>query len=340
MDTIEKAPLTAFAAAELLPYDLDLTTPLKDLPLSSDFMFAEVMRIEKICTLFLESLLDKKIARIEYITKQADLKDDPVSHGIRLDVYLNDENQTRYDIEMQNVRKQNLERRARYYQSGIDRRFLQPGADYDDLPESYVIFVCNFDYFRRGLACYKRISSMEGCPGLVYEDGSHVFFLNSGYGEANVSPEIREFLDYLRTNDDTMSPRSELLRAVQEAVKIARNDPRLEVPYMTYQQKMKDLWKESYERGLSTGFDRGVESGIEKGHKIGREEGLKEGHKEGRKEGIELGITQEAERGIEGLVAEYRFLGQDQSKAAQALVRRYGLILPVAEDKVRKYWKK
>ncbi|MBQ3076886.1 MAG: Rpn family recombination-promoting nuclease/putative transposase, partial [Clostridia bacterium] len=270
MDTIEKAPLTA---ADLLPCDLDLTTPLKDLPLSSDFMFAEVMRSERICTLFLESLLNKKIARIEYITKQADLKDDPVSHGIRLDVYLNDENQTRYDIEMQNVRKQSLERRARYYQSGIDRRFLQEGADYDELPESYIIFVCNFDYFRRGLACYKRISSMEDCPGLVYEDGSHVCFLNSGYREANVNPAISEFLDYLRTNDDTMSPRSTLVREVQEALKTARNDPRLEVPYMTYQQKMRDIAIDYTERGRRAGFEEGIVKGIVKGIEKGIEKG-------------------------------------------------------------------
>ena len=65
-------------------------TPLSQLPLSDDFMFGEVMRQPKVCQLFLESLLGKDIARIEYISKQEDLTDDVSGHGIRLDVYLND----------------------------------------------------------------------------------------------------------------------------------------------------------------------------------------------------------------------------------------------------------
>ena len=52
-------------------------------------------------------------------------------------------------------------------------------------------------------------------------------------------------------------------------------------------------------------------------------------------EGIEEGI----EQGIENLILEYQLLGQSEATTAQALIRRYGLVLPVAEDKVRKYWK-
>ena len=65
-------------------------TPLSQLPLSDDFMFGEVMRQPEVCRLFLECLLEKEIARIEYINKQEDMSDDVSGHGIRLDVYLND----------------------------------------------------------------------------------------------------------------------------------------------------------------------------------------------------------------------------------------------------------
>ena len=81
------------------------------------------MRQPKVCQLFLESLLGKDIARIEYISKQEDLTDDVSGHGIRLDVYLNDAAGTHYDIEMQKTSSKGLERRIRYYQGGIDRLF-------------------------------------------------------------------------------------------------------------------------------------------------------------------------------------------------------------------------
>lgn len=127
-------------------------TPLSQLPLSDDFMFGEVMRQPEVCRLFLECLLEKEIARIEYINKQEDMSDDVSGHGIRLDVYLNDAAGTHYDIEMQKTSSRGLERRIRYYQGGIDRRCLGKGLDYTDLPESYVIFVCDFDYYHAGLA--------------------------------------------------------------------------------------------------------------------------------------------------------------------------------------------
>lgn len=38
--------------------------PLKDLPLSNDFLFCEVMKKENICKLFLEELLQTSIKKI------------------------------------------------------------------------------------------------------------------------------------------------------------------------------------------------------------------------------------------------------------------------------------
>ena len=44
------------------------------------------------------------------------------------------------------------------YQSAIDRNFLEKGEDYENLPESYIIFVCDFDYYDLGFASYERES--------------------------------------------------------------------------------------------------------------------------------------------------------------------------------------
>ena len=151
------------------------------------------MRQPKVCQLFLESLLGKDIARIEYISKQEDLTDDVSGHGIRLDVYLNDAAGTHYDIEMQKTSSKGLERRIRYYQGGIDRRCLGKGLDYTDLPESYVIFVCDFDYYHAGLARYERVSSINGREDIAYDDGSHAIILNSRYQEGNAPQPILEF---------------------------------------------------------------------------------------------------------------------------------------------------
>ena len=150
-------------------------TPLSELPLHNDFMFGQVMRSEEICKLFLEELLGLDIQRIEFIDRQKDLTDSYEYHGIRLDVYLKDEKGTVFNVEIQADCRHDLPKRVRFYQSGIDRSELPKGADYVVLSESYIIFVCDFDYFHIGKAVGERISLLKGTD-VPYEDGSHVLF--------------------------------------------------------------------------------------------------------------------------------------------------------------------
>ena len=126
--------------------------PLSELPLHSDFMFGQVMRSEGICKLFLEALLGVSIQRIEYLDMQKDFTDSYEYHSIRLDVYLKDDKGTVFNVEIQAERRDELPKRVRFYQSGIDRGELPKGADYANLSESYIVFVCNFDYFHIGKA--------------------------------------------------------------------------------------------------------------------------------------------------------------------------------------------
>ena len=143
------------------------TVPFRELPLSDDFMFGEVMRRPSVCRLFLEALLNRKIARIEYISKQQELSDSASGHGVRLDVYLKDEANTVYCVEMQTSGGKILFRRLRYYQGMIDRHNLQKGMHYSLLPESFLIMICTMDLFGRGLAIYRRKITMEGCENIT-----------------------------------------------------------------------------------------------------------------------------------------------------------------------------
>lgn len=226
--------------------------PLSELPLSNAFMFGEVMRHPEVCKLFLEALFGEKIARISYIGKEHDISDSYLNHGIRLDVYLEDAERTHYDVEMQSTRQGALERRIRYYQSGIDRTLLEKGEDYEELPESYVIFVCDFDYYGAGLACYERVSFIKGQEDIPYVDGSHAIILNSHYTNANAGKDIVEFLDYIRTRNDELPAVSELVQEAKKLVTVVRNDKSKEVPYMTWAMSLRDARKEGEKSALIT----------------------------------------------------------------------------------------
>ena len=237
----------------------------KNLPLSDDFMFGEVMRRPEICKLFLEALLGKEIARIEYISKQQDLSDSYTSHGIRLDVYLKDEENTVYCVEMQTTGGMVLFKRIRYYQGMIDRHNLQKGTHYSKLPESFIIMICTGDLFDCGLAVYKRKVTMEGCEDAAYDDGSRVYLLNSAYTTGNADDAILEFLNCIRSNDTSAAAyKTTLMREVCPAINEIREDPGKEAEYMTWQTKLMDVEYEALERGRAEGVEKGaVERNIE-----------------------------------------------------------------------------
>lgn len=237
--------------------------PLSELPLHSDFMFGQVMRSEEICKLFLEALLDVSIQRIEFLDQQKDLTDSYEYHGIRLDVYLKDEAGTVFNVELQAERRNDLQKRVRFYQSGIDRSELPKGADYADLSESYIIFVCNFDYFHIGKAVGERVSFLKDTD-VVYEDGSHVFFLNSRYTEPNASKPILEFLDLIRTNDLEKTYETDLAMKTRKRIREVRSDKELEVSYMTLAQKMLDERRLGFAEGREEGREEGIEEGLRK----------------------------------------------------------------------------
>ncbi|MCI9077549.1 MAG: Rpn family recombination-promoting nuclease/putative transposase [Lachnospiraceae bacterium] len=122
----------------------------ENLRISNDFMFAKVMRNPELCKGMLERLLDIQIDHIEYPEEQKVIDISKDSKSVRLDVYLKDEKGTVYNIEIQTTNSKNLPKRTRYYSGMIDLNAIEKGADYSELPRSFVIFICTFDAFGKG----------------------------------------------------------------------------------------------------------------------------------------------------------------------------------------------
>ena len=127
-----------------------MTKTLKELNLEDDFLFAKVMSYKDICKEFLEKLLEIEIIEIEMPENQKTIDLLLESKGIRLDIYVKDENNTVYNVEMQRGKHRNLPKRLRYYQGNIDLDLISKGDDYRKLAKSYIIFICTFELFGAG----------------------------------------------------------------------------------------------------------------------------------------------------------------------------------------------
>ena len=113
----------------------------QELTIIDNFMFITVMQDPKNSKGFLEMLFGVPIDRIE-VSGETEFNYHPKHRSVRLDVYIKDENNTRYNIEMQAFRKDSIVKRTRYYHSQIDMNLISTGTKYKDLPDTFVIFIC------------------------------------------------------------------------------------------------------------------------------------------------------------------------------------------------------
>ena len=83
-----------------------MSKSIKELNLDDDFLFAKVMSNTEICRKVLEQILKVPILKVEVPTAQKTIDILYESKGVRLDVYVNDEKGTIYNVEMQRGKKQ------------------------------------------------------------------------------------------------------------------------------------------------------------------------------------------------------------------------------------------
>ncbi len=75
-----------------------------ELDITDDYLFKLVMKHKHICKSMIEKILRIKIRDLRYIEEEKTLKHQYDSKGVRLDVYVEDDQNTVYDIEMHHGR--------------------------------------------------------------------------------------------------------------------------------------------------------------------------------------------------------------------------------------------
>ena len=156
-----------------------------------------------------------------------------MSKGVRLDVYIEDDENTVYDVEMQARTVRNLPKRSRYYQGLIDVENTRKSTDYINLKRSYVIFICLKDVFdqEKPVYTFENICVEDGHTRLG--DEAVKIFLNASAFEKAEDDDIRAFLSYVYNE----IPVNEFTKEIDEEVKLVRKSDRWRLSYMTLAMK-------------------------------------------------------------------------------------------------------
>ena len=188
--------------------------PVEQLVFSDDFMFGAVMREPEICQGVLERLLQIKIDHIVYPELQKAISPFYTKKGVRLDVYVADSDRV-FDVECQTYKVEDIGKRTRYYQSMIDIDSLMRGADYTELKESYVIFICLDDPFGAGHPVYTFERKCKEDKEIALKDMTHHVIFNASAYENEANPEIKDFLSFVRNNKAESDFTKEIASMVQ-----------------------------------------------------------------------------------------------------------------------------
>lgn len=230
----------------------------EELGLKDDFMFGIVMKNPAYCRAFLETTLGIRISHIEYITSQQGIDLSVDAKSVRLDVYVEDDEGTVYDVEMQTTARPNLPKRTRYYQGVIDLNILEKGEDYQCLRKSFIIFVCTFDMFGKGRHIYTFENRCVEDLDLPLGDGAVKIILNTKGTADDISPEMKRLLDFI----DGKEPKDDFTKELGEAVKSVRKNEKRRLEYMTLEMRYREMYEDGREEGMKCGRTEGMERGL------------------------------------------------------------------------------
>lgn len=236
----------------------------EELGITDAFIFAKVMSNKEICKPVLEQILNIKIRDIEYLDYEETIQIAPGSKSIRLDIYVEDDKNTVFNLEMQTTNYEELPKRSRYYQNIIDLKLIEKGQSYDILKTSYVIFICTFDFFEKNRSIYEFENICVDDSEIKFNDGTHKIFLNTKGNRDGISEELQMLLDYF----DGREPESQLAKDIDRKVFEARNNKQWRREYMSYQMELDRQYRNGREEGIKEGMEKGSELATENINKL------------------------------------------------------------------------
>ena len=237
----------------------------QDATIQDNFVFSKTMEMNpEICRRLIELILNIRVKKINYPEREKVIESRTDSKGIRLDVYVEDNKNRSFDLEMQIADSDNIAKRMRYYQGLIDVDKLKRGQHYSALGESYIIFICPFDRFKQGRHIYTFRERCDKDHNLQLNDGAVKIFLSTKGTLNDVSQEIKNFLDYV----DSGIVSGRFVKELDAAVRVVKSNEKARLEFMTYQMAILESSLEGEERGRKEGIESVARNMIIKGRPL------------------------------------------------------------------------
>ena len=218
----------------------------EDLTLQDDFMFCKVMQNPDLCKRLIEMILSDTIGKITYISIQHNINTYEQAKSVRFDVLVQTEDGKFYDVEMQVSNEKNIPKRMRFYQAAIDISFLDKGNFYNNLNDSFIIFICTFDAIGKNKPIYTFENICLEDKNTSLQDGTKKVIINAEAFKDTENKELKEFLEYLKTG----KAKSEFTRRIEEMIQTVKQNEQARQEYRLMSTFEMDARYKGFSEGL------------------------------------------------------------------------------------------
>lgn len=143
----------------------------------------------------------------------------------------------------------------------LDMELLLAGQSYEELPDTYVIFICDFDPFGEKKYRYTFQAECKESETAKLKDGRTLVFLSTcGENEKEVSRELAAFLKFVKADlkqsqEDFHDP---YVRQLQNFIRDIKGNREMEERFMILEEMLRDERNEGIKEGIKEGMEKGI----------------------------------------------------------------------------------
>ena len=218
---------------------------LQKLTIMNDVFMRNVFKKRECTEYVLQVIMNKKGLKITDQVLQKDYKNLQGRSAV-LDCVARDDDGRQMNVEIQQENEGASPKRARYHSGLLDMNTLNPGQNFDELPESYVIFITRDDVLGYGFQIYHVNRKIEEV-GEEFKDGAHIIYVNSKIQNDTELGRLMHDLHCKNAADmysGILADRVRELKETQKGMVIMCNE-----------------LEEIYSEGVESGERRGIEKG-------------------------------------------------------------------------------
>lgn len=166
---------------------------LKDFRLlDDDFLTKCFEKDTKSIELVLQIILEKSDLKVLDVRTQV-FVENLLNRSVRFDILATDSTGAKMNVEIQRSDRGAGKKRARYNSSMLDASLLEKGKNFEELPETYVIFITEHDVLGKDKPLY-HIGRYIFDTNEIFDDGSHILYVNGAYrGDSPIGKLMHDF---------------------------------------------------------------------------------------------------------------------------------------------------